>query len=527
MGMRVRQFLKTIGRVALSPPSRGAVYTTALCVLCSLLLFIGWDAKGDPTPTFPVDDAYITLHNAIALRNRVDPNYAGVPALTGSTSGVHVVLVALFSFVLEPLRALWASMILGAVLYAVGLFRLGQAHGASLLACVLALASGIFVAHTPHQLMNGLETGLALAGTTWALALSAEPRAFERKWLLILVGMLPFLRPELAALDAFLLAYMVRDVVQSEPQENRMRALIRVAGWVALGALPWMVAYWVSVGMPYPNTLQAKRFFFAEGCAPAAMKWSVVWDMLQEFCGQLAYLSVAGVIAFASRSGRVALAFAMVFLCAYFISLPGALGHYTHRYMYVLVPGFLAAVLAATVHARRTLRVAGHVVLLLTAGEAIWHAPERWAQHLRGRDFTRFELAAVANWAKANLPPDARVRLHDAGYFSWGTPFTLSDFVGLKTPSAIPFHRRFTWSVCMAQPEGVDGWDRRARVEVARVRAIDGFARESHSTHLVMLTGWDELYNVTGRLRELGWVVQPMRTAPGYNVYALTPAPLP
>ena len=42
---------------------------------------------------FPLDDAYITLHNARVLLTGSDPYY-GTSPLTGATSGVHLALVA-------------------------------------------------------------------------------------------------------------------------------------------------------------------------------------------------------------------------------------------------------------------------------------------------------------------------------------------------------------------------------------------------------------------------------------------------
>ena len=47
------------------------------------------------SPVFPVNDAYITLHNAQVLHWGHDPNYPGTPALAGATSAVHLALVVL------------------------------------------------------------------------------------------------------------------------------------------------------------------------------------------------------------------------------------------------------------------------------------------------------------------------------------------------------------------------------------------------------------------------------------------------
>jgi hypothetical protein len=62
-------------------------YVVATLFVCSLA---AWHATMSHPPVFPVDDAYITLHNAEVLYDAVDPNYTGTPALVGSTSPIHV-----------------------------------------------------------------------------------------------------------------------------------------------------------------------------------------------------------------------------------------------------------------------------------------------------------------------------------------------------------------------------------------------------------------------------------------------------
>ena len=78
------------------------------------------------SPVFPVDDAYITLHNAQVLHWGHDPNFAGTPALAGATSAVHLALVALLMFALSPPVALWAALWMATLAYALGLVQLAR-----------------------------------------------------------------------------------------------------------------------------------------------------------------------------------------------------------------------------------------------------------------------------------------------------------------------------------------------------------------------------------------------------------------
>ncbi len=81
-----------------------------------------------PVPAFPLDDAYITLHNAMVLAGGKDVSYVGVPALAGTTSVVHTVLVAALTFLLRPEWALMAASWLGVLLYALAVMYLASVH---------------------------------------------------------------------------------------------------------------------------------------------------------------------------------------------------------------------------------------------------------------------------------------------------------------------------------------------------------------------------------------------------------------
>jgi hypothetical protein len=60
------------------------------------------------TPVFPVDDAYITIHNAQVFAGAPEQSFLGTPALAGSTSVVHGLIVSAFAIVLSPL---WAALL--------------------------------------------------------------------------------------------------------------------------------------------------------------------------------------------------------------------------------------------------------------------------------------------------------------------------------------------------------------------------------------------------------------------------------
>src|SRR3990172_2963562 len=177
-------------------------------VLLFLLLLTGLilHVRSTEYPFLPVDDAYTTLHSAEVMRAGEDRNFGTTPPLNGATSAPHVLLVAgLLSF-FPPAWASFAAAWLGVVLYALALAHLAFVHRASPAQAALVVLVGLGVGLTLHQLFNGLETGLAMAGLTWALALESTAAEPGRRWpRLVLFGQLPFLRPELAAAAALVL----------------------------------------------------------------------------------------------------------------------------------------------------------------------------------------------------------------------------------------------------------------------------------------------------------------------------------
>jgi len=99
-------------------------------VLASVFVAIAsiWYSSVCGKPVFPVDDAYITLHNAQVLLWGHDPCFPGISALVGATSAVHLVVVWLLLHALAPEESLYIAAWIGVLAYVLGLVRLGSAH---------------------------------------------------------------------------------------------------------------------------------------------------------------------------------------------------------------------------------------------------------------------------------------------------------------------------------------------------------------------------------------------------------------
>jgi hypothetical protein len=491
IGVGALRWLRSLGQ--------GRAHAVALALVLATFCV---HARRFPMPLFPVDDAYITAHNAEALRTGRDLQYGAVSALAGATSPVHLCLVAALSFFMSSLWAVDVAGWVAVALLVAGLVRLAYALATGPAAGMALVILGLAAAETPYQLLNGLETGLALTGVTWALALSVAPVA-RAPWLRpVLCGLLPFVRPELALLSALLLlAPRARALASGE--RRAFVELGRDGGLALLAAAPWVVAYLAATGRAFPATITAKHDWFAEGCGDPWWKRVVVKHNLARFGRSLGLLVALAPALLATGIGRAGLIFAAGLVGSYYVALPGALGHYEQRYLYPLVPLALWAGLSLLRGHDRWLRRAGLALWLAAAAQALLGVPGAVAKYRAHLQATATELAPVAAFVEAQVPPEARVLVHDAGYISVATHRHLVDLVGLKTPASAAVHAALTWPSCGR----------------ARGQAVERIARTSGADHLVVLRGWEDIYGIAAALRARGWTLTPLRLATGAGGY--------
>ena len=329
----------------------------------------------------------------------------------------------------------------------------------------------------------------------------------------LLCGLMPFVRPELAALSALL---MIRQtwVHWAQTGTDKVRtftAVVRDGVLAILAAAPWLVWSWFDTGHLLPATISAKSAFFAEGGLP----W---WRKLRLMASAINVMTfVPAVLGFLFlRRSSIALVvwgFLGAFMAAYYVQLPAALHHNYFRYLHILAPLSVFGLLMATCDGNR---VRGHIPLAVASLLTAVTLPFSWGAYKTELDYTRRESVGMADWVNENLSPDARILIHDAGYIAFATPFQLIDMVGLKTPSSIPYHQRW------AAPTNGAG----------RGEAIHQIALSSNPTHAVILLNdannfWGAAANA---LRQRGWLLEAIRPAPqvveGFAVFRLT-APTP
>jgi GNAT superfamily N-acetyltransferase len=189
----------------------------------------------------------------------------------------------------------------------------------------------------------------------------------------------------------------------------------------------------------------------------------------------------------------------------YFIAFPGALVHNEARYFYAIVVPWACLGLACGLG-----RLGSDVAVTVAIAVLGVHLA---LKSIEGDRKTRFpnEVRAAAEWVDAHVPADAVLLVHDAGGISEFAHRRAVDIVGLKTPSSIAAHERWTWPSCGARLGN----------------AVVEIARNSGATYFVAVTGWDEA--LRGGLEANGFVLTPVRTPGfvewGYTVYRLSPSP--
>lgn len=442
---------------------------------------------------FPLDDAYITLHNAQVLLSGSDPNYH-VPALIGATSPVHLALVAAAMTLMPPVYASFTVAYLAAVLYLVALARIAFQVGASYLMSAAFVLLGVTAGFTMYHLANGLETGLAMAAIAWALYGAILPRSTV--FLPILCGVMPFIRPEMAVLSG---ALMFHQAWRRWAAGDRARIFADLAIFAA-AAIPWLLWRWVDTGSVITNTVDAKRYFFAQQGLPwytklrgivGALINGRIWPLL--FMLPLAHRSPISIITFIFSSVVIGAAYALIPSSDF------------DRYQCVLIPPLL---ISALMLARESRFVTGLIGSLLAASIAL--SPTVWSYYRADRELYTDEQAIVSEWINRHLPHGSRILVHDAGYMAFTTRFQFVDLVGLKTPDSIRYHMACTWPT-----NGAD-----------RGLALSSIA-ERYATHYAILLHdqggfWD---GMARGLRNAGWKLTVLHRPPreyGYFVYAMS-----
>lgn len=506
MSVSVARALASVSEVPADfEPSSAAIVRRYIIVSVILILLCAAHAIWIGTPRFPYDDPYITARNAqLLITGAQDHSFVGTPALAGSTSIVHTAEVALLALVFPPLWAAIVSQYIGIVLYGCAVVALTVSARLQEVAAWLLIAIALTIGSPFLQLLDGLETSLAMAAVAMGFALVMRKK--PSGWLMFLAGTLPFIRPELAAFSLLLFAWQTYLHVKAGSDTRLIFRVLQDIGLVILGAAPFILLSVWNTGSVVPATISAKRFFFAEAHLAPAIKWRWVRFNLLDFYRVIGAAALGALCLVTEVWGALLLSFIPVFVAAFYLQFPGALGHYDHRYLYVLVPFALAGLCLGLKSQTKLVRMLWLCLLVLMTVQQFIGLERDWQQYVRYCSTGQTELASLGKFCTESLEPNARILIHDAGYMAFATKFQLVDFVGLKTPAAIPLNREFTY------PSG--GKDRH--------KAIDLLARQTAPDYLIVLLEWERVFGITKGLEADGWKLELVRKQTDFDPHTLS-----
>ena len=453
-----------------------------------------------PVPGFPYDDPFIDLHSAQVLHFGHDVNYPGVPALFGVTSAPFVLLIYLLLFVLQPLQALNVACWVGVLFYGLGLLRLGRVLGLSVRQQWCAVFIGFASAPIPMHLLNGLETSCALAAITWTLCFASGERRGGLAAALM-AGVTACFRPDLILFTLVLVGFLGW---RSAGAQAGWKQVVRcTAPLVLLAIIPVACCaawYFHQIGTPFPLTGVAKRYFFAEDHWPIGRR-------LQFELGELFLFAVAvGPLGWCLlRGARYSMGKALavvwiLFLAALFFQFPEEFGVNEFRYPVVLIPTLLWGL--GMLVKRESLQ---RLLYICTAYAAVM-IPVSVHYYRAERAFFQKGPQGVTNWCLVHLPSGTSVLVHDAGYLAYSTDLRTIDFVGLKTPSAIPLNKELTW------PDAESG----------RPLAVAQLARQTGARYLILNSRWWPVVSLSEGMSTLGWKVKLLDSEGAFRIYSLT-----
>jgi len=475
----------------------------ALLALAFGLIFLGYGVHtGAGVPVFPLDDSYIHLQYGWQAAQGSFLRYnPGDDPTTGATSLLYLLLLAA-GFALGVVREAMPGAILALNL---GLFMasaalltdLGRraaelmrwksealpAWGVGLLAGALFAGSGWMA----WAFCSGMETGLLIALVSGALWASAARHA---KTMAFFAALAALTRPEGLILAVVLLA---AEVLARDPAETNDHA--RRFAWagvaVGVGLIPFAVNLlmtgtfsaaglqaksWLTLQPFYPDRVigeilsTALLLVRAFGLPAPDAQWHA-FPLAQLFGG----IGLALLLARNVRTRRLALAFGGWWLLgiAATATLQTATWHH-YRYQMPLLPAILIPAAVALARLARDLsgwlpgrtRTSAAALAVYKQTGVRRSAPPRWRERVAGVALALLALAwagyslpafgaayaldtttvltqqmVLADWLRANTPPDSRIAVHDVGAMRYLGGRDTLDVVGLTSPGMAPVNR--------------------------------------------------------------------------------------
>lgn len=398
-------------------------------------------------PGFPLDDSWIHLTYARNLALLGEWSFLPGQSSAGSTSPLWTFLLAI-GFFLPGAPYLWTYFLGGLMLFLLAwrveatLRQLQPAYRAAIPWAGLLI---LFEWRLAWSAASGMETLLhsLIVLVVLSFLVLNKPRFLLMG---ILVGLSAWSRPDgitlLGPVGLFAL-------LQPPTWREKMSAMTQALLGFAFLFIPYLLFNLVLAGTPWPNTFYAKQAEYAFWQnEPLSRK---LWEFASTyFIGTTLALIPAVLIlvlkSIQKRGWGVLLAF--VWLAGYAALYTARLPLYQYgRYVMPTIPVFLLLGLVflafwlpvVRTHAQRRLRFAWFTLIGIL-GFVFWgYGSYFYAQNVT---WIESEMVQTAHWTNQNLPPQARVAVHDIGALGYfASQYQIIDLAGLISPEVVPFIR--------------------------------------------------------------------------------------
>jgi|GEM_PF-1108219 len=442
--------------------SRWPVFLLAIVLLGSIsaMYLIAAYTTADDRPVAPLDDAYITFQYARQIARGHPYQYNdGDPPTTGMTSPLFGFLLAgayRLGFTGERLAAFavglgvvwlgllaWLTYRLASRLAGEGTWRAWP---------LVASALVVFAGPVQWGCFNGMETGLFTVLALAALdAFLAQQVSLCALWL----GLAGLTRPEGLILAVLTWAVTLVEIVFGR---RRWKQLAPLSLAVLVCGVPSLIN-WMLTGTTSAAGLLAKSWWLNVPFYPEEIARSILlsyrrvilgrflgWEPIQRWFipPGLLLFSVWGWIVLGMRRQWPPLVvtalwfFAGTLSTATLITVTWHEGRYQAPFVPVVI--LLAICGLAFLQKRATQRWQNALltlVVLLWVTSSICLAARFAHSYRRAISTTLRQQLAIADWLRENLPPDARVGVHDTGSLCYVGERLTYDLIGLTTAGAV------------------------------------------------------------------------------------------
>jgi len=417
-------------------------------ILLMSLLSVAFFLRSNPEHLLVFDDSCITLRFAENFFKYNGITYDGTHFLSGATSPLHIVYIALLGLFIETGEAALASgiifFLLSSFLVYIWTLALYNCWRTALLAGMLMATSGWLV----FDLLNGMETTtfIFFSLATFSLYCRYQPRALYA---------IPLALSVLNRLEGWFITVSRWMWQRIRYYINRDKLILKQLS-IALGiffvlTVPYLILSFLQTGSPLPGTAYAKAVFFGESTMPFVNKAGFFKNLFLPFYGSFLYPAAFFILPLMLFARRVIALpslwfYFFIFYGAYFTMYPGAIQNYWNRYQHIFIPFIIMAIAGGAMAAsgmvrKRAVRIMLTILItvsiLYNQGISFINAEKTYADALTS---TRNPKTELALWLKRNTPANALIALHDIGAVGYSSERKMLDLVGMVNPEVTTYY---------------------------------------------------------------------------------------